>query len=77
MDAKNSLEDRTVVCSGKGCHENATYALLWNNPKVHTPERRKTWLTCDEHLQWLAHFLSMRGFLKDTVEVGQLTEEMG
>jgi hypothetical protein len=55
------------TCSAKGCREPATWALLWNNPKLHTPERRKTWLACEEHRESLAGFLGARGFLKDVV----------
>ena len=42
-----------LVCSAKGCDGPATTALRWNNPKIHTPERRKTWLACDEHRESL------------------------
>ena len=45
----------------------AVWALLWNNPKLHTPERRKIWLACDEHRQSLGDFLGARGFLEDVV----------
>lgn len=55
------------VCSAKGCREPATWQLLWNNPKLHTPERRKIWLACDDHRASLADFLGARQFLKDTV----------
>jgi len=55
-----------VTCSARGCTTTATWALLWNNPKLHTPDRRKTWLACDEHRQSLADFLTARGFLRDT-----------
>lgn len=55
------------ICSAKGCSAPAAHALLWNNPKVHTPERRKTWLACPEHLTSLEQFLGARGFLKDVV----------
>jgi hypothetical protein len=55
--------DRT--CSAKGCHNVATWSLLWNNPKLHTPDRRKTWLACDEHRESLGDFLKTRGFLRD------------
>jgi hypothetical protein len=54
------------VCSAKGCREPATWQLLWNNPKLHTPDRRKTWLACDEHRASLEAFLGARGFLKET-----------
>ncbi|MFY0405555.1 acetone carboxylase [Solicola sp. PLA-1-18] len=55
-----------LVCSAKGCQEPATHAVLWNNPKIHTPERRKTWLACPEHELTLRAFLSARGFYKET-----------
>ncbi|GAA2081314.1 hypothetical protein GCM10009801_40150 [Streptomyces albiaxialis] len=57
------------ICSAKGCRAAAVWVLAWNNPKVHTPERRKTWLACDEHREHLSNFLGMRGFLKETVEL--------
>jgi len=53
-----------VVCSARGCRSSASYALVWNNPKVHEPEREKTWVACEEHRQSLADFLDLRGFLR-------------
>ena len=58
-----------LVCSAKGCAAPAVWALLWNNPKLHTPERRKTWLACAEHRGSLGDFLGARQFLKDVVPV--------
>ena len=58
------------VCSAKGCHAPATWELRWNNPKLHDPERRKTWLTCAAHRDHLGDFLSVRGFLRETEPVG-------
>jgi hypothetical protein len=55
------------VCSSKGCTEAARFAIVWNNPKIHTPERRKTWLACDEHEPTLRAFLDARGFYRETV----------
>jgi len=52
-------------CSSKACTADAVWQLLWNNPKIHTPERRKIWLACDEHRSFLADFLSSRAFLKE------------
>jgi hypothetical protein len=52
-------------CSAKGCRRPASYALRWNNPKLHSPERRKTWLACDDHRESLSEFLDLRGFLRD------------
>jgi len=55
------------ICSAKGCTAPAVHALLWNNPKLHTPDRRKTWLACEEHRESLSQFLAARQFLKDVV----------
>lgn len=54
-----------MICSAKGCSATAVYDLLWNNPKLHTPDRRKSWLACEEHRVSLSDFLSARGFLRD------------
>jgi hypothetical protein len=62
-----------LVCSAKGCRSDATWALRWNNPKLHPPERRKTWLACDDHRESLGEFLSVRGFLRETVPSSTLT----
>lgn len=56
-------------CSAKGCQQAAVWALLWNNPKLHTPDRRKTWLACDDHKQSLSDFLGARNFLKSVEPV--------
>jgi hypothetical protein len=41
------------------------WTLSWNNPRLHPPERRKTWLACDGHRAHLAGFLDARGFLRE------------
>lgn len=63
------------LCSSKGCAEPATHQLLWNNPKIHTPERRKIWLGCDQHEETLRAFLSARGFWKKTVPMDVEVDE--
>lgn len=73
----STRDHHTVICSAKGCRATAAYGLLWNNPKLHAPQRRKTWLACENHADPLSDFLSKRGFLKDAVPVGELTDEMG
>jgi len=66
----------SLTCSARGCQAEATWSLLWNNPRLHTPDRRKTWLACDEHRSTLTAFLDARGFLRDTVpmDAGAVTE---
>lgn len=63
-----------LTCSAKGCTAPAIWAVLWNNPKLHTPERRKTWLACDEHRDSLSEFLAARNFLKNVVPVSERPE---
>jgi hypothetical protein len=62
-----------LICSARGCRRPAAWALRWNNPRLHTPERRKTWLACDDHRETLGGHLAVRGFLRETIPVGELT----
>ncbi|MYT25779.1 hypothetical protein GTW69_36850 [Streptomyces sp. SID7760] len=64
-------------CSAKGCRAAAVWVLAWNNPKLHTPERRKTWLACEEHREHLSRFLGVRGFLKDVVKLDEWVQPEG
>lgn len=66
-----------LVCSAKACRSGATYGVIWNNPTVHAPERRKVWLACAEHRESLSGFLSVRGFLIEVVDVADLGAEDG
>ena len=65
----------TLLCSAKGCRQSAVWGLRWNNPKLHTPDRRKTWLACADHREQLEAFLTVRGFLRETVPVSELTPD--
>ncbi len=58
--------DGELTCSARGCVQDAAVALRWNNPKIHTPDRRKTWLACGDHRQSLTDFLAARGFMRET-----------
>ena len=61
-----------LICSSKGCRAPAAWGLLWNNPKIHTPQRRKVWLACDDHRAHLDEYLSIRGMLRQVVPAGDL-----
>jgi hypothetical protein len=65
------------TCSAKGCTAPATWALLWNNPRLHTAQRRKVWLACNEHRQSLGDFLGARDFLRDVVPADEAPEDPG
>ncbi len=58
-----------LTCSARGCAAPAAFELRWNNPKLHTPDRRKVWLACPDHREALGEFLSARGFLRETEPV--------
>jgi hypothetical protein len=67
-----------LTCSARGCRARAAWALRWNNPRLHSPERRKTWLACETHRDELERFLGMRGFLRDVVAPHELGgDELG
>ncbi|MCS0637252.1 hypothetical protein NX801_16590 [Streptomyces sp. LP05-1] len=71
MDVRAVSDETDPICSAKGCRADAVWVLAWNNPKLHPPERRKTWLACEEHREYLSRFLGVRGFLKDVVELAE------
>lgn len=65
-----NVEER-LICSARDCEADAQYTISWNNPKVHQPERRKTWLACSDHEPSLRDFLARRGFYLDTSGVAE------
>lgn len=60
-------EPETPICSSKGCSAQAHHQVVWNNPKIHAPDRRKIWVACSEHEPTLSAFLNARGFYRETV----------
>ncbi|MSY90369.1 MAG: hypothetical protein F2648_03205 [Actinobacteria bacterium] len=60
MSSSNELEAK---CSRAGCGTSATQLLIWANPRIHVNGRTKTWLACDEHLEFLRNYLQDRSFL--------------
>lgn len=61
-----------LVCSAKGCRAVPQHGVVWRNPKLHTPDRRKVWLACDDHREHLSNFVQIRGFLIEVVPVAEL-----
>ena len=60
-----------LVCSAKGCQQPAAFQVVWTNPKIHTPDRRKIWLACPEHRQYLSEYLSRKDFLREVVPLAE------
>lgn len=61
-----------MKCSRAGCTQAATQAIVWRNPKIHSVDRRKTWLACDDHIDTLRDFLAARDFPLEVKEVSEL-----
>ncbi|WP_089156082.1 hypothetical protein [Micromonospora sp. NBS 11-29] len=59
--------DDALICSARGCRAPAAFELRWHNPRLHAPDRRKTWLACPAHRTSLGDFLDARGFLREVV----------
>jgi hypothetical protein len=51
-----------VTCSRAGCRAPARWRIDWRNPRIHTAERTKTWVACDDHVDYLREFLLARSF---------------
>ncbi len=64
------MSDGDAQCSRAGCRAPATARIDWRNPRIHSEGRTKTWVACDEHVDYLREFLSARDF---PVRVGALT----
>jgi hypothetical protein len=64
-------------CSRAGCREDATTAVHWRNPRIHGPERVKTWAACDEHVEFLEGFLRSRDFPVAVTALGETVESVG
>ena len=50
------------TCSRAGCRAPAVWRIDWRNPRIHTEDRRKSWVACDEHVGYLREFLAARSF---------------
>ncbi|MFF7682926.1 hypothetical protein ACFZA2_09185 [Microbacterium sp. NPDC007973] len=64
--------DAAAECSRAGCRDTAVWAIRWRNPRIHSADRRKIWVACDEHVAYLREFLTARDF---PVEVAALAAE--
>ena len=51
-----------VRCSAAGCSAEAGWRINWRNPRLHTADRVKVWLACDDHREHLRGYLASRGF---------------
>ncbi|KAA9110836.1 hypothetical protein [Microbacterium rhizomatis] len=73
-DADSDPGASTAECSRAGCREHASWRITWRNPRIHTGDRRKIWVACDDHVEYLRAFLAAREF---PVSVSALTSAGG
>ncbi len=52
----------TQRCSRAGCLKPAAWNVNWRNPRIHSQDRVKVWLACDEHVEYLRDYLATREF---------------
>lgn len=62
MSADVTADTGETICSRAGCRDLAQWSIRWRNPRIHTADRSKTWLACDEHVDFLREFLAARSF---------------
>ncbi|MFU8948085.1 hypothetical protein ACLRGF_15290 [Mycetocola zhadangensis] len=55
-------EPERLACSRAGCSETAVWRIEWRNPKIHSADRVKVWLACEDHREYLENFLASRDF---------------
>lgn len=55
------------ICSRAGCRAGALWQIVWRNPRIHGPERRKIWTACAEHVDYLRDYLAARDFPVEVV----------
>lgn len=55
-------------CARADCHAAATHHIIWRNPRIHSEDRRKIWLACDEHVGFLSDYLRTRDFPVEVFE---------
>lgn len=50
------------ICSRAGCRAEASWQVVWRNPRIHTADRRKIWAACAAHVDYLRDYLAARDF---------------
>jgi hypothetical protein len=65
-----------IRCSRAGCRDDASWNVNWRNPRIHSEDRVKVWLACDEHRDFLRDYLDTRGFPVSVTPVGVTVERV-
>jgi len=59
------------ICARAGCRTGARWQVVWRNPRIHSADRRKIWLACDDHVAYLRDYLAARDFPVQVEPFGQ------
>lgn len=70
-------EPEPYTCSRAECRRGASWQIKWRNPKIHTTDRVKIWLACDEHRDYLRDFLQARSFPVTVLELDVTEQSTG
>jgi hypothetical protein len=63
-------------CSRAGCRETARWNVNWRNPRIHSADRVKVWLACDDHADFLRDYLATRDFPVVVTPLGETVESV-
>lgn len=64
-------------CSRASCTDPARWNVNWRNPRIHSEDRVKVWLACDEHVAYLRDYLATRDFPVVVTRLGTRVERVG
>ncbi len=70
-------EPAATTCSRAECRNEAVWQVNWRNPRIHSIERVKVWLACDEHREYLADYLGSRDFPVEVTALGVTVSSVG
>ena len=59
-----------VRCSRTACGLGPEWEIHWRNPKIHTADRVKVWLSCGDHRDYFVGYLEQRNFPVSAVAYG-------
>jgi hypothetical protein len=69
-----SVGPAELRCSRSGCREPATTNINWRNPTIHSIDRVKVWLACDDHREFFHDYFENRGFPVVLTPLGESVE---
>jgi len=75
--APDGDDGASAICSRAECRRRAQWNVNWRNPRIHDISRVKVWRACDEHRDYLAHYLETRDFPVVVTAAGVTVDAVG